>query len=125
MCSSRDMPESGTFFFTTDRYHVEESFEQQVPQGWSARDHDCAVAVDFVRCLLNKDRDMVRRDADMFCIMLACQMRRQIVPVKKIVPYSPERADSSPRRRGKAPEASSVSPEAEERLDKHGQGPVA
>lgn len=34
------MPESGTWIFTTDQYHVHENYYQSVPQGWLARDHD-------------------------------------------------------------------------------------
>jgi glyoxylase-like metal-dependent hydrolase (beta-lactamase superfamily II) len=35
-----NMPESGTWIFTTDQYHVYENFDDGVPQGWLARDHD-------------------------------------------------------------------------------------
>ena len=35
-----NLPESGTWVFTTDQYHVKENFENDVPQGWLARDHD-------------------------------------------------------------------------------------
>ena len=34
------MPNSGTWIFTTDMYHVEENWKASVPQGWLARDHD-------------------------------------------------------------------------------------
>lgn len=35
-----NMPESGTWIFTTDQYHVRENYEDSHPQGWLARDHD-------------------------------------------------------------------------------------
>lgn len=35
-----NMPESGTWIFTTDQYHVHENYEASHPQGWLARDHD-------------------------------------------------------------------------------------
>jgi len=35
-----NMPKSGTWIFTSDQYHVKENFEDDVPQGWLARDHD-------------------------------------------------------------------------------------
>ena len=35
-----NMPESGTWIFTTDQYHVHENYESSHPQGWLARDHD-------------------------------------------------------------------------------------
>lgn len=35
-----NLPESGTWIFTTDQYHVKENYEASVPQGWLARDHD-------------------------------------------------------------------------------------
>lgn len=35
---------SGTWIFTSDQYHVRENFEEDVPQGWLARDHDSWVA---------------------------------------------------------------------------------
>lgn len=35
-----NMPQSGTWIFTSDMYHVWENYEQSVPQGWLARDHD-------------------------------------------------------------------------------------
>jgi glyoxylase-like metal-dependent hydrolase (beta-lactamase superfamily II) len=31
---------SGSWIFTSDMYHVRENFEDNVPQGWLARDHD-------------------------------------------------------------------------------------
>jgi glyoxylase-like metal-dependent hydrolase (beta-lactamase superfamily II) len=31
---------SGTWIFTSDQYHVRENFEDDVPQGWLARDHE-------------------------------------------------------------------------------------
>lgn len=38
-----NMPKSGTWIFTSDQYHVKENFENDVPQGWLARDHDAWV----------------------------------------------------------------------------------
>lgn len=35
-----NMVESGTWIFTTDQYHVRENWEDEMPQGWLARDHD-------------------------------------------------------------------------------------
>jgi glyoxylase-like metal-dependent hydrolase (beta-lactamase superfamily II) len=35
-----NLQESGTWIFTTDQYHVRENYEDSVPQGWLARDHD-------------------------------------------------------------------------------------
>ncbi|KAF2204185.1 Metallo-hydrolase/oxidoreductase [Delitschia confertaspora ATCC 74209] len=35
-----NMPKSGTFIFTSDMYHVRENYEDDMPQGWLARDHD-------------------------------------------------------------------------------------
>ena len=35
-----NLEKSGTWIFTTDMYHVYENFEDNVPQGWLARDHD-------------------------------------------------------------------------------------
>lgn len=35
-----NMIESGTWIFTTDMYHVKENWEEGIPQGWLARDHD-------------------------------------------------------------------------------------
>ncbi|KAK3673524.1 hypothetical protein LTR78_006428 [Recurvomyces mirabilis] len=35
-----NLPQSGTWVFSTDQYHVKENFENDVPQGWLARDHD-------------------------------------------------------------------------------------
>ncbi|KAF2187731.1 Metallo-hydrolase/oxidoreductase [Zopfia rhizophila CBS 207.26] len=35
-----NMPKSGTWIFTSDMYHVKENFDDDVPQGWLARDHD-------------------------------------------------------------------------------------
>lgn len=35
-----NLRESGTWVFTTDMYHVRENWEDEVPQGWLARDHD-------------------------------------------------------------------------------------
>ncbi|KAF2253443.1 Metallo-hydrolase/oxidoreductase [Trematosphaeria pertusa] len=35
-----NMKDSGTWIFTGDQYHVKENFEDDVPQGWLARDHD-------------------------------------------------------------------------------------
>ena len=34
------MKESGTWIFTSDMYHVKENYEDSVPQGWLARDHE-------------------------------------------------------------------------------------
>jgi glyoxylase-like metal-dependent hydrolase (beta-lactamase superfamily II) len=34
-----NLKESGTWIFTSDQYHVKENFEEDVPQGWLARDH--------------------------------------------------------------------------------------
>jgi len=34
-----NMPESGSFIFTSDMYHVHENYEASQPQGWLARDH--------------------------------------------------------------------------------------
>lgn len=31
---------SGTWIFTSDQYHVKENFQDNVPQGWLARDHE-------------------------------------------------------------------------------------
>ncbi|KAK3699119.1 hypothetical protein LTR37_016593 [Vermiconidia calcicola] len=39
-----NMPDSGTWIFTTDQYHVKENYESDIPQGWLARDHDDWVA---------------------------------------------------------------------------------
>ncbi|PSN63370.1 Metallo-hydrolase/oxidoreductase [Corynespora cassiicola Philippines] len=38
-----NLRESGTWIFTGDQYHVRENFEEDVPQGWLARDHDAWV----------------------------------------------------------------------------------
>ncbi|KAF2013242.1 Metallo-hydrolase/oxidoreductase [Aaosphaeria arxii CBS 175.79] len=38
-----NLRESGTWVFTSDQYHVKENFEQDLPQGWLARDHDAWV----------------------------------------------------------------------------------
>ncbi|KAF2468116.1 Metallo-hydrolase/oxidoreductase [Lindgomyces ingoldianus] len=38
-----NMPKSGTWIFTSDQYHVKENYEDDVPQGWLARDHDAWV----------------------------------------------------------------------------------
>ena len=35
-----NLKESGTWIFTSDQYHVKENWEEGVPQGWLARDHD-------------------------------------------------------------------------------------
>lgn len=35
-----NMPNSGTWIFTTDQYHVKENYHNSAPQGWLARDHD-------------------------------------------------------------------------------------
>ena len=35
-----NLPQSGAWLFTTDQYHVQANYEQDVPQGWLARDHD-------------------------------------------------------------------------------------
>ncbi|KAF2436395.1 Metallo-hydrolase/oxidoreductase [Tothia fuscella] len=35
-----NLRESGTWVFTTDMYHVQGKWEDSVPQGWLARDHD-------------------------------------------------------------------------------------
>ncbi|KAF2118440.1 beta-lactamase-like protein [Lophiotrema nucula] len=35
-----NLPKSGTWIFTSDQYHVKENYENDVPQGWLARDHD-------------------------------------------------------------------------------------
>lgn len=35
-----NLPDSGTWIFTTDQYHVFENYEDGIPQGWLARDHD-------------------------------------------------------------------------------------
>ncbi|KIW06005.1 uncharacterized protein PV09_03186 [Verruconis gallopava] len=35
-----NLKDSGTWIFTTDMYHVHENWEDNVPQGWLARDHD-------------------------------------------------------------------------------------
>ena len=34
-----NLKNSGTWIFTSDQYHVRENFEDDVPQGWLARDH--------------------------------------------------------------------------------------
>jgi hypothetical protein len=34
-----NLKNSGTWIFTSDQYHVKENFEDDVPQGWLARDH--------------------------------------------------------------------------------------
>lgn len=38
-----NLKNSGTWVFTSDQYHVKENFENDVPQGWLARDHDAWV----------------------------------------------------------------------------------
>ncbi|KAF2460029.1 beta-lactamase-like protein [Lineolata rhizophorae] len=38
-----NLPDSGTWIFTTDMYHVHENFDDAVPHGWLARDHDAWV----------------------------------------------------------------------------------
>jgi glyoxylase-like metal-dependent hydrolase (beta-lactamase superfamily II) len=38
-----NLKNSGTWIFTSDQYHVRENFEDDVPQGWLARDHDAWV----------------------------------------------------------------------------------
>jgi glyoxylase-like metal-dependent hydrolase (beta-lactamase superfamily II) len=35
-----NMKESGTWIFTGDQYHVRENYEENIPQGWLARDHE-------------------------------------------------------------------------------------
>ena len=35
-----NMPKTGPWVFTTDMYHVSENYEESVPQGWLAREHD-------------------------------------------------------------------------------------
>ncbi len=35
-----NMQETGTWIFTSDQYHMRENFEDSIPQGWLARDHD-------------------------------------------------------------------------------------
>ncbi|OCK83822.1 Metallo-hydrolase/oxidoreductase [Lepidopterella palustris CBS 459.81] len=35
-----NLPKSGAWIFTTDMYHVSENYEDSVPQGWLAREHD-------------------------------------------------------------------------------------
>jgi glyoxylase-like metal-dependent hydrolase (beta-lactamase superfamily II) len=35
-----NMPKTGTWVFTSDQYHVKENFQDDVPQGWLARDHN-------------------------------------------------------------------------------------
>jgi glyoxylase-like metal-dependent hydrolase (beta-lactamase superfamily II) len=35
-----NLPKSGPWLFTTDQYHVHQNYEDDVPQGWLARDHD-------------------------------------------------------------------------------------
>ncbi|KAF2869280.1 beta-lactamase-like protein [Massariosphaeria phaeospora] len=35
-----NMPKSGTWIFTSDQYHVKENFQDDLPQGWLARDHE-------------------------------------------------------------------------------------
>ena len=35
-----NLKNSGPWLFTTDQYHVKANYEQDVPQGWLARDHD-------------------------------------------------------------------------------------
>lgn len=34
-----NLKNSGTWIFTSDQYHVKENFEDDMPQGWLARDH--------------------------------------------------------------------------------------
>ncbi|BCS23633.1 N-acyl homoserine lactonase family protein [Aspergillus puulaauensis] len=34
-----NLPDSGTWLFTTDQYHVSENYEQSIPHGWLARDY--------------------------------------------------------------------------------------
>jgi glyoxylase-like metal-dependent hydrolase (beta-lactamase superfamily II) len=38
-----NLKKSGTWIFTSDQYHVKENFQDNVPQGWLARDHDAWV----------------------------------------------------------------------------------
>ncbi|RYN36658.1 hypothetical protein AA0113_g2481 [Alternaria arborescens] len=38
-----NLKESGTWIFTSDQYHVKENFQDSIPQGWLARDHDAWV----------------------------------------------------------------------------------
>ncbi|KAH4110217.1 hypothetical protein HBH46_019430 [Parastagonospora nodorum] len=38
-----NLKNSGTWIFTSDQYHVKENFENDVPQGWLARDHSAWV----------------------------------------------------------------------------------
>lgn len=35
-----NLTNSGPWLFTTDQYHVRQNYEDEVPQGWLARDHD-------------------------------------------------------------------------------------
>jgi glyoxylase-like metal-dependent hydrolase (beta-lactamase superfamily II) len=35
-----NLKESGTWIFTSDQYPVKENYQDAVPQGWLARDHD-------------------------------------------------------------------------------------
>jgi len=35
-----NLHKSGPWLFTTDQYHVHQNYEDDVPQGWLARDHD-------------------------------------------------------------------------------------
>ena len=35
-----NLKESGTWIFTSDQYHVKENYQDDVPQGWLARDHE-------------------------------------------------------------------------------------
>jgi hypothetical protein len=35
-----NLRKSGPWLFTTDQYHVHQNYEDDVPQGWLARNHD-------------------------------------------------------------------------------------
>lgn len=38
-----NLPKTGTWIFTSDQYHVKENYQNDVPQGWLARDHEAWV----------------------------------------------------------------------------------
>lgn len=74
-----NMPESGTWIFTTDQYHVRENYEESHPQGWLARDHDDWVRSNQMihmlakrtgaKVILGHDKE-VSGDQSMFCFAM-------------------------------------------------------